>query len=380
VTNLGLDAASLAAMTDTILRRWRNVLPGDQGYATTLWGDMSLGGQNTADILFAALLATPGACTAYVRRSADDPASMWISAADPTLTARVALEGTAPANISIDEAGRVIQSWLAYFRSSRFATSNPLMDGYPNGYRVTLAGVVAPYLAQFAVTNEGWGDSDESMEARLAGLAFLVEDSAALDELIHRCRTIVEEVVGAGDARPAKGDIEALKIVADTIGVIGRLAVNRAVANEQQRQQLFELGWTIATIGIEWLSPVTGILAGVAADAIWTTAGRHIALIPDPDEVEASAQLALELGLVTILADLAAMMWRDVAHRSLMPPRMDPAAKYPLNEFATDFDHWLHGVAALGDPAALEIAESIDHAVNTFIARWSIANRVAEQR
>ena len=391
VSNLGLGATALAAMTDTILRRWRNVLPADEGYDTTLWRDMTLGGPNTADILFAALLATPGACTEYVRRSAGDPASMWISTADPTLTARVALEGTAPANISMADAGSVIQSWLDYFRSSRFAMGNPLMDGYPAGYRVTLAGVVAPYLAQFAVTNEDWGDSDASMEARLAGLAFLVKDGAALDALIDRCRSIVEELVAAGNAGigvngvngvnayPGSGDTYALKIAADTVGVIGQLAVNRAVANELQRQQLFELGWTVATIGTAWLSPVAGILAGGATNAIWTTAGEHLAVMPNPDEVEASAQLSLELGLVTILADLVAMMWRESRHRSPAPPTMDPTAKYPLNEFATELDKWLPGVEALRDPAALEIAESIDDAVSTFIARWSIASRVAAQ-
>jgi hypothetical protein len=359
VSNLELDAATLAQLTCQILDRWRNgVSPGD-GYET----DWTSTDPNTADILYRALLDTPGACTEYVMLTINDPGSMWISAKDPELTRQVALEGTDPANISVADAGRVIQSWLTYFMSSEFATTLPLVVGYPDDYRLTLTEVISPYLQQFAATNREWG-SGEATELRIAALAFLMEDGAVLDLLIERSKLLVEPLLTGG-----RSD-DALPNVADLIGLISQLAVNCAVANERQRQELYDMLFTLATIPAAWLDPARGIAADLALSAAWDFAGDHLSFMPNPDETKANKSLEMERTLVATLTIVAATLWAQSGVSGDKPPQLDPTDESPLTKFLAEFRDWKEHTGD-GSAQAAAAIEEVANTVHEFVTYWT---------
>ena len=374
VSNLDLDAQTLAEAADDILRRWRDPMPNDPNYAERHWDDMVFNGANTADILFTLLLATPGACTAYVLLSADDPASMWISADDPSLAAQVAIVGTDPANISLEGAGVVLQAWLAYFISPQFSWMTDSIDGYPTGVQATLAEVVAPYLPQFAVTNGDWGDDERELEVRLAGLAYIIDDQSALDALIRRGTTAMEQLASQ---RAVGRDVKtATAIVADVFGVLTRLVVNAAVAHAEMMEQLCDFAWTVATIGSNWLGPAEGIIAGPVLDKTWEAIGDHVSALPNAERTEAEQMLAIELDFVAMASSIATEVWIHAGFCDDKPPQLDRSAKYRLRQFLQDMDSWLK-VAMKQGPQKAAAATYIHDVVTALVARWSTGVTVA---
>jgi hypothetical protein len=376
VSNLELDGTTLARAAAEILHRWRAVAPNQQDYAERVWLDMVMDGPNTADILFRLLLATPGACTHYVIRSADDPAALWVSAADPALALQVALAGTAPGNISLHNAGIVIQAWLDYFQSPDFSWMTDTVEGYPVAYRVALAEVVAPYLPQFAATNSDWGGDDAAFERRLRALAMLIDDRHALDKLIDRSQATLSQM--ANNLGAQHDEVALLAMVGDVLGVIGQLSVQMHVHDAELRERLWGIGWSVATIGTAWLPPLRGIAAGVVVDGTWEAASAHLDVIPNPSRTEAAEQLWLERHFVVILAETASTLWsRGGSRQHPTPPQVDLQASRPLRQFQVDLDAWRNAIEQIGSVGDRKAAGAVCSAVAAVISRWSIGGSAA---
>ncbi|MFM2073083.1 MAG: hypothetical protein RLZZ623_3347 [Actinomycetota bacterium] len=161
-----LNATTLALICHQLLLRWF-----DAPIDANPWVDQYWGGDNTADVLFPLLSAQPAAAAAFLRRVAERPELVLVSAQHDRLVENLLLVGTSPENMNPDDAGRVLRSMIGYIRLPE-ANIRLARDGVTTSAHAILGSVIAPWLMQFGARADEWAwnadDGDEVLRWVLA--------------------------------------------------------------------------------------------------------------------------------------------------------------------------------------------------------------------
>ncbi len=248
-----LGAAALADLTRALVQRERLLI------ATTPETQL---GPRAADVLFACLLRTPGASTAYVLATRDDPSLLLEVAFDPTLGARVTVVGTDPVNMDVHDAAAAVPNLARWFVGAAQTSASTI---YNPELAVAAADVIAPYLLPLLrSTKDGWG---VSRRIRRAIQELVIGDIAAFEHLLAQ-----RERVAATLADPLTGDAEtriaAVRDIADLLAFLDTMQRAQAIQRAEAARAAWDLMWTLLGDGQSLLK-----LGSVASTALSTAVG-----------------------------------------------------------------------------------------------------------
>jgi hypothetical protein len=339
----GLDATTLARVSNDLLVRWYDTDPYDEGREQPMWTDMEYErGPNAADILFQLMLATPGAPTVYVIDAAGNQPSMWLSATDHRLAQQVALQGTDPANIEAAAAGHVLKSLIEFAEDDRVVFASDINPVAPIDYATFLGELVAPWLLQFSPLNDDWAGLDRHDKARL--LEAILEDDGALAAMMASRGAMVDGLFTSVQANGAT--TFTLNEHAELLGLLGQLIVNQKARNEEERMATWDLWWDVLTTPVAFLkvAPIVGVGIDRALDQThdWIVDNEWLAA-PSPDHVEHQAEYDLEWSLTLSGATMATVAFFQVGYPPEIkpPPRPNPNVADPQAQYEEDFNDWM---------------------------------------
>ena len=247
-----LDAAALADLTRTLVQRERILI------AATAETQL---GPRAADVLFGCLLRTPGASTAYVLATRSDPSLLLEVAFDPALGARVAVEGTDPANMNVHDAAATVPNLVRWFLDAAGTLGSMT---YNPALAATAADVIAPYLLPLLrSSNDGWG---LSRRIRRAIQQLVIGDYIAFAHLLAQ-----RERIAATLANPLTGDAEsriaAVRDIADLLAFIDTMQRARTIQRAEAERAEWDLMWTLLGYGQNLLK-IGGVAAAVLSSAV----------------------------------------------------------------------------------------------------------------
>lgn len=209
------------------------------------WSDEVYPGGKAADLLFAAVLATPGSTTPFVIAAAGDPQRLWWTAGDATLAQQVALSGTNPANITVADAETVVLSSIEYIRGH---AGDRYDEGYvsaPAASRPFLGELVAPWLLQFSPFSPEWGSAPDEQRHRRDLLDWVLSSDDSRDRLLGAQQATQDGLVASAQRSPA-----ALSAYAGLLGMMTDLIVGRSIKAEEDRKQLWDTVWQFVDVAV----------------------------------------------------------------------------------------------------------------------------------
>lgn len=338
VQYVGLQGELLAQVSVHLLQRWLT-MPW-QANADEAPTDVHFSGPNTADVLFALMLADPVAAAHFVTRAVEDPDVLFRTADDALLPQQLLLAVTDPANASAAEAGAVIVPLLSYF-----ADGGPLLqpghEGYSDTWPLFLVDLISPWMLQLSTRNDEFGVSDERIKVLLASV---LDDSAALDRLVANVAVVQAGVIAE---LSTDGGMESWTQFCAFVGLLTQLVMEEKVRDEESAQAAFDFVVNLvsaATVFIPGGRIATTLLieaGNVVADEF------DISLNPfDPADVAADAEYGTICMLSTAAAAVALALYQQWVADGWLPagfpppPLPDKSASNPGDQLLEDFDEW----------------------------------------
>ncbi len=351
--HLRLDPVLMAQIATDLLGRWHHAEPSSEP-----WWDRGAAGPNTADLLFAWLATDEQACARFVATNAGDLRTVFASAADPALAYRVVLLGTDPAHVAIDAGGAAVLTILRGFARGDYAAVPPVADGYDPDWQPFLADLVAPWLVQFSPLASGW---QATPDERRDLLAFVLDDERALSRIVAAAGTATAGLV-ANVRAGAMGDGGRAELAA-FVGLMGELAMREDVADERERELIWNQCWQLAALPLALLPTLPGTVAGHGLEAARQWAADH-GWLGAPNRALAAARSSYrqEWMLTVAGAGMVAAGFdrvvarRDVARATPRPPSPDPNDPHPQLAYEHAYLAWRRRVFTDPyDPVALEL-------------------------
>lgn len=331
---LRLDADTLAATAREIVEREQLLL--DHPPETVL-------GPRAADLLFAAMLATTRAPTAYVMLTTDAPQLAMEATDDPDLAHRLVRTGTDPVNMTAAQAELAMPALVRWILDAR---TRPSSTVYDLDLAATLADLVAPHLLQLlGATHDGYGLSSRE---RSAIESFILDDAAAFDRLLAER----ERIVGAfADPLPsdAIGRITALDDIAAMLAIIETMQRSRTIHTAEREQAEWDLMWDLVGRAAS-VVPLPGAWSVVPGTSL-TVLRKALELAGiGPDSVGSVRRTALR-SLDTMTTIAAATMvcaaFDEMTASGRIPPGAppppapDPSARHVGSAYSDAFEAWL---------------------------------------
>ncbi|MCU1501861.1 MAG: hypothetical protein JWM12_1215 [Ilumatobacteraceae bacterium] len=355
VAQAALAADALAAVSDRLLARLIDERP------LLGWLEERGPGPKTGDVLFAAILATPGSATPFVTAVAADPRRLWRTAADATLAQRVAAVGTDPANIDVATAGSVLAAFIDSARHPRSGEPDlPHVSG-PEDSRAFLGELVGPWLMQFSPFSDEWGSTAPDQLARRDRLAWVVHDGSASDAMFAAQRQIEAGLELDATRRPAE-----MTAYAGLLGMLTQLVVEQKVHSEEDRKQLWNALWDVTDLVVSIGMAATGIgvvVRPVAKEAM-DQAFAHVMRegwfnAPAPKKVREKAEYWQARTFVTAAATMVRAGFDGLRQRGELPPGTPPPpapvldVEHPELEYADRYRRWRDRELAGVDPTLI---------------------------
>lgn len=307
--HLELPARRLAAVYDTILQRPPDELD-------------DLRGPNTADVLLAALLRDPAACTEYLQLAVQHPTTLLDSLADPSFAEQVLRLGTDPAYADVDAAGRILPTLLEFY------AADPSRD--PG---TLLADLVSPWTLQFSPANHDW-------QTRAADRNRLIR-FALRGEGLQRFIDNRELVVASAQAQLAARESRPADEISGWVGLIGELVVNEKVRLVEQRRKAWDFVCNVASTAASFTrGVVVGVILTVGINVIHDHWG------PRPEDAEFTAIWGNDAALTQAAAMTADHVYSVWVTGQLLPedypppPDIDLAAEMPSETWMGQLWDW----------------------------------------
>ena len=226
---LGLDAQALAETTRRVIEHEQAMLdPADE---TVL-------GPRPADLLFDAMLATPGAPTAYMVLTADAPQLAMEATTDPDVAHRLVAVGTDPSAITFQQAAVVMPALVRWVLDAREWNATMVYD--PE-LMSTLATLAAPHL--LALLTSGADSYGMSTRERRAMESAVMNDRTAFARLLAERDRVVAGVVE--HAARSGSSARLLDDVAQLLAVIDSMQRVRTVRHAEEMQAQWNLMWDL---------------------------------------------------------------------------------------------------------------------------------------
>ena len=143
------------------------------------WIDQRSTAGNAADLLFEWLATDPAAARLFVRRVADHPELLFLTAHDDRSVADVLSAGTDPSVMSIVESGQTIRP-LIDWATTHDTSLAPDLDGGVENIRSVMATAVGPWLMQFSSRADDWSWTASEADG---ALRWTIGDQTAAAEL-----------------------------------------------------------------------------------------------------------------------------------------------------------------------------------------------------
>ncbi len=338
---LDLDADALAATTRRVVERERELI--DHPVELVL-------GPRAADLLFGALLSTPGAATAYVMLTVDAPQLAMEATDDPGLAHLLVRTGTDPANMTPAQAAIAMPAIARWLLDARTRSSSLMYD--PE-LTVTLADLAAPHLLQLVTS--GTDSYELSDSDRRAIQTAIIGDGAALDHLLSERDRVLGHLAAGLPVDPtervaALGDLAALLAVVDSMRTAAR------IRTAEQDQAEWDLAWDLLDKAVG-LIPAEGLWSVVpgAAVTVLRTGLEAAGVGPESvGEVRAAALGSFDT-MTTIAAATVVCARFDqlvvagrIAPGTPLPPVPDVEADDVGQDYRDRFTTWL-GTSGLDD-------------------------------
>ena len=330
VGHLDLGREMLAAVAHDLLRRWYDAPFG------VLWVDQHYAGDNAADLLFALLVAEPGAPTAFLRRAAERPELVLLTAQYDHNVKALLLAGTSPEHIDPADAGRVIVPIIDALRAPgwQYAAGH---DGFTRTAPAIIGSVIAPWLLQFGPRASQWQwTADDADDA----LRWVIDDPAtalALVDAMQRWRNhIASTELIADDGRI---DEDALHDLAEMVVQLEVAFRDEEVDDAADARFWSDLGFAVAELVIPALfaNPAAGLAADLTvaalSPAVQGALQRFGVIAPGEDEArqEAQRRFGSRLTDTAVIAVIATV--GHLIDSGLLPPDaldgLDPVAGGP---------------------------------------------------
>ena len=351
VRSLGLAAEELASLSMKLIARYR-----EGG-----WADVQRPGPGTGDILMQAMLATPGAPTAFVLLARHDPATIFDAAHDDDLAAELLLQATSPSNMTIAQAGTVIPLLTRYM-----AASYPTDVGFygrPND-RIDLLTVdlVAPWLLQFSTTHASDWHLEPGEGARL--LADVITDNTAFARLMDVRAKIVEgmtkQIADSRDpSRRAVQDLAAMLALIDT------LCRQRTISTIADARALWDTGFAVVGAATSFLpgGAATGLGTGLAINQLQSVLASSSLAPPGAQTVAHDTLYVLDWQTTVAAAAVVSLMFDHmmtdgrIDKNAPLPPLPSRGSPTPGAKYSADFSAWLDRAHLGAAGLAIELAK-----------------------
>jgi hypothetical protein len=353
VAQAHLSPAALAGVSFDILGRLTKDRPAD-GWPE----EHAAPGPSSADLFFAALLATPGSSTPFVIAAATDPQRMWRTPADPKLAQQVAATGTDPANIGVGDAGTVVGAFIDYIRKNKGGGFDGAWGPRPQDSRAFLGNLVAPWLLQFSPLNIAWGTTDKEKDVRRERLKWVLGDHTAMDTLLGAQQQILDGLRASNNRTRTDATN-----YAGLVGMLTQLVVDQRVHDEEDRQHLWDTVWRVADVVVAAALTFTGVepllapVIGAGVDQIYAEVTRQGWFnAPAPDKVRSKAtywqtRTSVSVAAVMVRSEYGRMMTSGELPAGMPPPPDPPLdTEDPGSDYANRFDTWLDDQRAGADP------------------------------
>lgn len=241
VQRLGLSGSELAELAARLLRRWLDVT----GPELPEWPDLVLDGPNAGDVVLSTLARDPTAVAAFAPFVIDEPALLFVTAADPRVAEGVAIAMTRPGAMPAADVGAVVVRLSTYILDDGLAAQwrrDPeAVERGRTYYRAVLGELAAPWLLQFTDwRRHEWGFDEGDGERLLARILRDDDAFARFGDARPAAVAAFEDAVDA-DADRAVDDLGAVS------GLLDRIAYDRAMDDAHAALALWDLKVGVAS-------------------------------------------------------------------------------------------------------------------------------------
>ncbi|MCU1397400.1 MAG: hypothetical protein JWN62_509 [Acidimicrobiales bacterium] len=336
VRQLDLDAAPLAEVTRELVEREQLALDHTDGGAR---------GPRAADLLFEAMLVTPGAPTAYVVRTSDAPQLAFEASDDLDLARRLVHDGTDPAHLSTADAKVVVPAYVRWILGASTQHSSLVQDTDPG---LTMADLIGPYLLPVLRTGAaGFGlTSDERKGAQ--SLIATDPSGLAMDRLLSDRERLVASLTVSMSA-DAAATLDRLSDIADLLAFIDTMQRLSVIDVATRQQAEWQLMWTAIGDGAGAL-PLPGAVSNLPGPAI---TGLQLALDatgwgPEAvDEVRSRSLTTLSAMTAVAASIVVATRFDDmvrsgrISPTTPIPPAPNPTSTTAATDYVDAFELWI---------------------------------------
>ena len=333
VPHLHLHGAELAEVADGIVLRWCDD-PWAYSAMDVTADERDVSDPYPADVLFPLLLADAEATQRYAELAATHPRTLLQATTQPELMHRVVLTATHPARVDAEGAGALLLPLLAEYAAGDSPLEHTaLADPH---WPEFLADALAPWLLHLSPLDTAWGLNADD---RRRYLNLLVTHDDALARLVHHA-----DALRAAQNRELSevGTIDQSRFAA-LMGMISELTIRRRYDDEREREAAYTLiVGLIVTAATIPMSTGAGLATGAGAGAISDLAGFDPSRAAD-DEAYAQAYNRVVIGAVSAHALYGHWAREGTLPAGVPPPPLPhPAARFPMRDYFTRFQGWLH--------------------------------------